>query len=107
MSLIITLLLSIIWVYVFYLEIKKRTQYKDDERYQEIVKKRDRVLLICYDGLATIGLIVFDTLTLPGFLGDITISFKNNSIPMFIFSFLIVRNILSYLVTIYYDKKFS
>ena len=100
----ITILITFIFLLINSLEGTKKIKNKDNTQYKSLLVKRNSVLINITDGfLVTLG-IVLTTVTLPGFLGDISILIRSNDVLLIFLFLLTARSLLGYLVLRYYER---
>lgn len=101
---ILELLLIVAYFYFSFLDARKRFIYKNDERYQAILAKRNWILLYCYDGLIIIpcGIYIFIHLW---FSISFTITIHSDNLLSIAIPYLAIRTVLGYLIMRYYDKR--
>lgn len=101
----ITILITFIFLLINSLEGTKKIKNKDNTQYKSLLVKRNSVLINITDGcLVTLG-IVLTTVTLSGFLGDISILIRSNDVLLSFLFLLTARSLLGYLVLRYYERE--
>lgn len=100
----IMILSTIIFLFINSLEGTQKVKNKNNPQYKSLLVKRNSALISITDGCLGILGIGLTTVTLPGFLGDISILIRSNDVIMIFFLLLTARSLLGYLVLKYYER---